>query len=82
MIIDSKSPEFRALLEDIFRYFESRPVKKWMNQDEVETIYGIKTTQLFELRRDGHVKSKKVGAKVLIQVESIDRYLNKTIYDI
>lgn len=77
MIIDTNSPEFRALLDEVIHYIESRPVKKWIDQDEVESVYGIKPRQLFDLRKEGHIKSKKVGSKVLVNVNSIEKFLNE-----
>ena len=77
MNLQTNSPEFRSIIEEVVRHVDRNPKRLWIDQDEVEKLYGIKPRQLFDLRKEGHVKSKKVGSKVLVNVSSIEKFLNE-----
>lgn len=76
MVLETNSPEFKAVVNEIVNYIGNHPKKKWMEQEEVEEVYSIKRTQFYELKASGILKSKKIGSKVLVSVESIEKFLN------
>lgn len=77
MELSTNSQEFKSLIDEVVNYIEKKPTKKWIEQEEVEATYSIKLTQLWELRKAGLIKYKKLGAKVLINVSSLEAFLNE-----
>lgn len=75
MTIETTSPEFRAIIREVHDIVKKEKVKKWVTQEEVEAIYSIKPTQLWELREKKVLTEKKIGSKVFISVASLDRYM-------
>lgn len=76
METDTNSPAFRAIIDEIIRYIEARPVKKWLSIREVSEVYSIRRTQCLQMISDKLITSKKIGKKVFISVASLDRYMN------
>ncbi len=76
MEISTSSAEFRAVIDEVVKYIESHPKKKWIELDKVEEIYDIKPRQMFDLRKEKIIKDKKIGTKVLVSIASIEKFLN------
>lgn len=48
-------------------------VDGWLNERETKDLLGLKTTTLWQMRRDGKVTFTKVNGKTYYQQKSIDK---------
>lgn len=49
----------------------------YIDATRVGTDYGFKKTFLYELLNKGEVRARKLGRKTLIEVASLDEYMNR-----
>jgi excisionase family DNA binding protein len=54
--------------------------KRWLSYREAEQYCGIGRTRMWELLRSSKVKAAKDGARVRIDRESLDAYLEQQNY--
>jgi hypothetical protein len=56
-----------------------KPIKieDWIPEKEAQTLLGLKATSLWALRKQGQLKSSKIGSKTFYSLKSIEKLLNK-----
>lgn len=75
---------FSAIQQRILDHIEGKQSKlpgigDFISKEEAERILGKKNTTLWKLRKDGKIKSTKVGAEVFYSRQSILDYLNRNL---
>lgn len=53
----------------------ANPHAEFAPGSNIEQLFGLKRTMRFELLREGKIKGKKVGASLLIDVQSVRDFL-------
>ncbi len=66
-ISDAKKTERRFAL--------ANPLAEFATGENIDQLFGIKRTTRFKLLREGKIKGKKIGASLLIDVQSVRDFL-------
>lgn len=70
------SKKLDSIQESVKNHGQKNPLQKWLTEKEAQEALEKGTTALWNLRKQGKIKSSKIGGKTYYSVESIQSYLN------